>query len=115
MDEFQLAGLQQSTLSDKSSNRFCPKGKFNFLSCHNQTDIGFAIASGFMAATLSPVFKTQSHPEQTDILGIETFAELCATSRIPIFALGGITIDMIPEFQKIKRCAGVSMIRGWFN
>jgi len=115
LEYYNLTGIHQSTRGDKLSDNFCPNGKFNFLSCHNKTDLRFAVDSGFMVATLSPVFYTQSHPEQTDTLGIEKFSEICSESRIPIFALGGISQDMLPQFQGIHKCAGVAMIRGWFK
>jgi len=115
MERFKLTGVQQSTRGDKTSKDFCPKGKFNILSCHNETDVKFAIDTGFMAATLSPVFLTKSHPEQTETLGLELFEKICCESRIPVFALGGITLEMLPQFKMVNRCAGVAMIRGWFD
>ena len=115
IEHFKLFGVHQSIHNDKSSEHFCPDGKFNLLSCHTKTDINFAVAAGFKAITLSPVFPTKSHPEQTETLGFENFSKLCRLSQIPVFGLGGVTLEMLPQFKEIKGCTGIAMIRGWFD
>jgi len=115
LNRFDFTGVQQQTRGDKGSEHYCPKSRFNFLSCHSKTDIGFAYAAGFKAVTLSPVFYTLTHPEKTETIGIEEFSMICSTSRLPVFALGGINLDMVDQFCDIKGCAGIAMIRGWFS
>jgi len=114
-DNFNLAGIHQSVHNKKSSIDFCPQNKFNFLSCHNRSDLALAVKNGFSAVTLSPVYYTLSHPEQLETLGFEQFSEICSASTIPVYALGGVTGEMAPQFKHIKGCTGIAMIRGWFS
>lgn len=115
LEDFDLYGVQQSMNTDKKSVDFCPKDKFNILSCHCENDLECASIFGFNAATLSPVYYTQSHPEQTNTLGIKKFRDLCSRSHIPVFALGGMTIENLSNVSNITNCIGVAMIRGWFD
>jgi len=90
------------------------ENKFNFLSCHTQKDLLTAKDSGFDAVTLSSVFRTKSHPEETRILGLENFRKICENySELPIFALGGINRKNMHLFEDIN-CMGVSMISDLF-
>lgn len=59
-------------------------------SCHNHAQLMHAIQLGLDFATLSPVLATASHPHGAT-LGWSEFALLCATCRIPVFALGGMS------------------------
>ena len=59
-------------------------------SCHNEIELEFAHRFGADFAFLSPVFATQSHPDE-EPLGITRFRELAAAPPLPIIALGGIS------------------------
>jgi len=59
--------------------------------CHSVGEIAVARAAGADMALLSPIFKTESHPEAPP-LGLEVLAEGCRTAAgVPVFALGGVT------------------------
>ena len=58
-------------------------------SCHSRKVLHIAGDLGVGGALVSPVFPTPSHPT-SDGLGLKALAELCRSSPIPIFALGGI-------------------------
>lgn len=57
-------------------------------SCHNAIELDFASKFGADFSFLSPVFITQSHPDQL-ALGVADFKK-AATTSLPVIALGGI-------------------------
>lgn len=60
-------------------------------SCHNENDIDRAVSLGVNYISISPVAKTNSHPDQQPI-GWDRFAQLAAYSTVPVFALGGMSL-----------------------
>jgi 8-oxo-dGTP diphosphatase len=58
-------------------------------SCHTEQDLHRAEAIGADFVVLSPVQPTNSHPGQAG-MGWERFRNLCAETRIPVYALGGM-------------------------
>ncbi|AAC07326.1 thiamine phosphate synthase [Aquifex aeolicus] len=79
-------------------------------SAHSLESAKYAEKEGADFITLSPIFKTSSHPEAQPI-GLKTLKEVSEKVNIPVYALGGIT------WEKIKVCykngaygiAGISM------
>lgn len=63
-------------------------------SCHDLKSLQRAEALGFDAVFLSPVLETASHPEAIGI-GWERFERWSSQINIPVFALGGITTEML--------------------
>ncbi len=57
--------------------------------CHNEIELEFASRFRADFAFLSPVFPTQSHPDEPH-LGITTFRALTSEPPLPVIALGGI-------------------------
>lgn len=109
---FDLAGIH---CSQYNYNNTAPTSYSRILSCHNKKEIEFAESKKCKFITISPVFYTTSHPEQTDTLGIEKFNELSESTHIPTFALGGLSQQDIPKFAKIKNCYGIAIISDWFK
>lgn len=68
-------------------------------SCHNAIELGRAEELGFDFALLSPVLPTQSHPGEPH-LGWEKFSALTSETKIPIYALGGLTVDDLSVAQQ---------------
>ncbi|MGH8122072.1 MAG: Nudix family hydrolase, partial [Rudaea sp.] len=70
-----------------------PLGRERWLaaSCHDARELAHAAAIGVDFAVLGPLQATQSHPERAP-LGWTSFAELCATAPLPVYALGGLTL-----------------------
>jgi len=66
-------------------------------SAHDLESALYAQEEGADFITLSPIFKTSSHPEAEPI-GLDTLREVSNRLSIPVYALGGITWD------KIKLC-----------
>jgi len=82
-------------------------------SCHCPEDIHQANQLALDFIVLSPVQQTSSHPEQTP-MGWEQFADLADIAQIPIFALGGMTINDIERAQQ-KGAQGVAAISSLWN
>jgi thiamine-phosphate pyrophosphorylase len=58
-------------------------------SCHDPVSLDRAAQGGADYATLSPVFES---PGKGTPLGVERFAEWACAARLPVFALGGVTV-----------------------
>lgn len=81
------------------------------VSCHNSEELGMADDMGALFAVLSPVCKTQSHPESKP-LGWQQFGKLLESCSLPVFALGGVGPEDIKTAQ-LKGAYGVAGIRGF--
>ncbi len=79
-------------------------------SCHSVKTLQHAEAIRADFAVLSPVKPTQSHPE-ADSLGWDQFQAMCATTSIPVYALGGLVEE---DLERARRhgAQGVAMISG---
>jgi 8-oxo-dGTP diphosphatase len=66
--------------------------RFVAASCHGIDDIRKAEKLGLDFVTLSPVLKTQSHPE-AQTLGWSIFSEVVKGACIPVYALGGMSME----------------------
>lgn len=77
--------------------------------CHDPVSLQHAQQLGFDAVILSPVLKTQTHPE-TVALGWENFSNYAKTCDIPVFALGGLTQNDLQLAQQ-NHAYGIAGIR----
>ena len=82
-------------------------------SCHNRRELYRAAELGVDFVVLSPVLPTPSHPGAAT-LGWERFAELCLDLPLPVFALGGMRLDMI-ETAMTHSAHGVALLSGIWN
>lgn len=84
-----------------------------FCSCHDiqQVDHASKIGADFM--TISPIFSTPSSPEGKP-LGWENFKKLAKTSKIPAYALGGLTPEHL-ELAKSYGAIGIAAIRAFWK
>jgi len=86
-----------------------PVGKLVSASCHSLSELHQAQALGADFAVLSPVLPTQSHPD-ADLLGWDGFAEIVDQINIPVYALGGMRLDLLQHVWTLG-AQGVSGIR----
>jgi 8-oxo-dGTP diphosphatase len=63
-------------------------------SCHNQEELAQAEALGLDFAVLGPVGPTASHPGATP-LGLTQFAQWRAQCRLPLYAIGGQSLNTL--------------------
>jgi thiamine-phosphate pyrophosphorylase len=73
------------------------------VSCHDVTGLERAASGGADYATLSPVFES---PGKGAPLGVERFEAWVRAVRVPVFALGGVTVERV----RVVREAGASGI-----
>ena len=88
-------------------DRPLPRDRWVAASCHDARELAHAAAIGVDFAVLGPVLPTSSHPG-TPAIGWQRFAELCAESPLPIYALGGLT----PNDDQTARSHGAQGIAG---
>ena len=80
-------------------------------SCHNAEELSRAAMLGLDFAVLSPVLPTASHAQAKD-MGWDAFACLIERSPLPVFALGGMKLEML-ELARKRGAHGLAMMRGW--
>ncbi len=80
-------------------------------SCHTADEIRRAGELGLDYALLGPVLPTPTHPE-TAGLGWAELARLTAGNTLPVFALGGMRMEMLDEAQG-HGAHGIALMRGW--
>jgi 8-oxo-dGTP diphosphatase len=78
-------------------------------SCHNREDLLRAQALDCDFAVLGSVQPTASHP-QDPILGWEAFATLRESVSLPIYAIGGLSPDDLPQARQ-HGAQGIAAIR----
>lgn len=79
-------------------------------SCHNAAQLAQAARLGADFALLSPVLTTASHPGE-ESLGWDEFARLRMYSDVPVYALGGMRPEHLPEARR-RGAQGLAMIGG---
>lgn len=81
--------------------------------CHDDLSIKKIQKTRIDAITLSPVKQTQSHPDITP-MGVDKFSELVTPINLPVYALGGMQIQDLPEINDKGGfgVAGISMVSG---
>lgn len=82
------------------------------VSCHNEKEIIQAQQLGADYLLLSPVNKTQSHPDVKP-MGWEVFASFVAQANVPVYALGGVGEGDLLE-AKLAGAQGVAGISAWW-
>lgn len=78
-------------------------------SCHDLRDLQAAEALGCTFAVLGAIKRTPSHPDRPGI-GWPAFAALREHVAIPIYAIGGLTPDDLPEARR-HGAQGIAAIR----
>jgi 8-oxo-dGTP diphosphatase len=78
-------------------------------SCHDEQELQMAADIGVDFVTLSPVLPTQSHPGSPH-LGWSRAAQLIALVNVPVYVLGGLTMDDLEQAQMVgaQGIAGIS-------
>jgi 8-oxo-dGTP diphosphatase len=79
-----------------------PTNKLFAASCHNIKEINQANRLGADFIVLGSVRATTSHPNNTTI-GWDKFTQLAELALMPVFALGGMSID---DADHSRECGG---------
>jgi thiamine-phosphate pyrophosphorylase len=86
-------------------------GQLLTVAAHGRNGLARAAQAGADAALLSPVFPTRSHPGQAG-LGRCAFRRLVHQARLPVYALGGVTVATVLGLVRSK-AQGVAAIGGF--
>jgi thiamine-phosphate pyrophosphorylase len=70
------------------------------VSCHRPEEVRQAAGAGADYVTFGPVYATPSKLPYGDPVGLGPLAEACAAAPIPVFALGGVTPERLPELRQ---------------
>ncbi|MHB9025980.1 MAG: thiamine phosphate synthase [Armatimonadota bacterium] len=94
-----LAGVHLTTTSlSPAAARCClPEDALVGVSTHTLAEARFAEAFGADFITFGPVFFTPSKAAYGEPQGLEQLRAICDAVTIPVFALGGITPERVPE------------------
>lgn len=80
-------------------------------SCHNLEELTHAQQIGVDFVVLAPVLATQTHPD-TPPLGWQQFTELVSMYNLPVYALGGQTLDHLSTARQAGG-QGIAAIRAF--
>ncbi len=75
--------------------RIVPKDFLVGVSCHSLREALEAESAGADYAFLGPIFETPSKIQYGPPLGLETLRDVAARVTIPLYALGGITVERV--------------------
>lgn len=79
-------------------------------SCHSLAEVQAAEREGATYVFFGPVFATPAKSQYGPPQGIERLAEVCHTVRLPVLAIGGITLENAAECIR-SGAAGIAAIR----
>ena len=110
-DRFSGVHLTSKDLN-KTTLRQVNRNKFFGISCHNEKDILKAESLEADYIFLSPVKKTGTHNKMRP-LGWKNFLELSKKTKLPVFALGGLSKEDLSEAEKNGAYGVAGISRFW--
>ena len=90
-----------------------PAGALVGASCHDERELDQAASLGLDYVVVGPVRETASHPGARPI-GWERFAELARDRPVPVYAIGGLTREDLPEARR-RGAHGVALLSAAFR
>ncbi len=83
------------------------------VSCHNLEELRAAERAGADYAFYSPIFESASKPGYGPALGLDALARACASVKIPVLALGGVSLENARECMAAGAAgvAGISLFQ----
>ncbi|PPD23725.1 MAG: DNA mismatch repair protein MutT [Methylobacter sp.] len=107
-DGLHLTGRDLMALTQK------PEGyRWLAASCHNAEELLHAADLELDFAVLAPVLATQSHPDKAG-LGWAAFERLVADARLPVYALGGLSLADL-DTACVAGGQGIASIRAFWD
>lgn len=106
----QTIHLKQDQLFKLNRNNLDSSKRY-IAACHNLEALKHAEQIGCDAVFLSPVFATETHPDAQG-LGWKSFTEMALQVNLVIFALGGVSPELLNDAQN-NHAYGVAGIRSF--
>lgn len=91
--------LSEAGLPLEVARELLGSSKLIGVSCHSREKALDAERRGADFITFGPVWFTLSKADYGEPLGVALLAEVARTLSIPVFALGGVTRERVPELQ----------------
>lgn len=104
-------GVQTCSITE-ARNILGPSALIGY-SAHSRDEVEMAQQQGADFATFSPIFPTPSKAQYGPPQGLDALRSLCDSSSLPIYALGGIEPERIPEVMAAGS-SGVALISAVF-
>jgi thiamine-phosphate pyrophosphorylase len=102
--------LGRESLPVREARRIAPSGSLIGASCHSLEEALEAEAEGADYILLGPIYSTPSKVPFGPPLGLEKLREAAGRVRIPVLALGGLTVERARECRAAG-AAGIAAIR----
>ncbi|MDR4494462.1 MAG: thiamine phosphate synthase [Nitrospirales bacterium] len=101
--------LRTSSLPTAVARRLLGPEQLIGVSTHSLDEIKAAESEGADFVVLGPMYDTLSKRMYGDPLGLNILENACRRSRIPIYAIGGVTPERVPELRE-SGAYGVAVI-----
>lgn len=79
------------------------------VSTHSGEELAIAAAAGADFATFGPVWFTPSKAPFGAPVGLERLAAACAATPLPVFGLGGVTPERVPQLRAAGACGAAAI------
>ena len=87
--------LTSNSITPCAARKCLPENSIIAVSTHSMAEARAAEFFGADFITFGPVFPTASKAAYGEPVGIDELANICATIKIPVFALGGVTPERV--------------------
>lgn len=78
------------------------------VSCHSKEEVLAAVSNGADQIVLGTIFATDCKPGKIGA-GLEFLKEVCQACPVPVYAIGGINSERLPEILKAGAAGGCMM------
>ncbi|MBI1821330.1 MAG: thiamine phosphate synthase [Nitrospirae bacterium] len=106
--------LRSDSLSPSVARRILGPERLIGVSCHSLEEALFSEEKGADFITLGPLYFTPSKQKMGEPLGLALFKSIVEKVKIPVFALGGITVNRVEEILHAG-ASGVACVSAVLN
>jgi thiamine-phosphate pyrophosphorylase len=89
--------LGQEDLPLAAARALAPAGFVIGVSTHDEAQARAAVDGGADYIGFGPCFTTSTKRNPDPVVGVDRLARICAASRVPVVAIGGITLDTVAQ------------------
>lgn len=78
------------------------------VSCHSMEDVNIAVKNGATQIILGTIFETECKKGMKG-KGLEFVREICKACPLPVYAIGGINMERLPQVMEVGAAGGCMM------